>query len=192
MIDPAKITNFQLTTASLQAHLIFWVLAAGKSGARAAQITNTLIKEYVPTNYNLFTCLRNYSLDDIVNMCYRYGTGCHNNKGRSIYEVVNKNLDLKACTYNDLESIFGIGRKTSRCFIMHSRKNAQCAGLDTHILKFLRVMGIEDVPKTTPSSKKQYERLEQEFLILAKKYKKEPVVLDLMIWNEYSIKLKGD
>ena len=62
------------------------------------------------------------------------------------------------------------------------------AGLDTHVLKFLKLMGVDNVPKVTPSSNKEYLRLEYEFLKLAAKYKMAPSDLDLMVWNEYSIK----
>jgi thermostable 8-oxoguanine DNA glycosylase len=74
--------------------------------------------------------------------------------------------------------------KTSRCFIIHSRPNAQYAALDTHILKHMRSLGY-DTPKSTPS-KKQYLHLEKEFLKLAKKADMSPANYDLMIWNKYS------
>ena len=74
--------------------------------------------------------------------------------------------------------------KTSRCFIIHSRKNAKCAGLDTHILKFLDMMGYE-VPKSTPN-KKQYLILEKEFIDIVKFSKKSIAEIDLLIWNYFS------
>jgi thermostable 8-oxoguanine DNA glycosylase len=56
------------------------------------------------------------------------------------------------------------------------------------MLKHLREMGIEDVPKSTPSSKKKYMILEQEVLRLADEAGIDIAVYDLMIWNKYSVK----
>ena len=87
----------------------------------------------------------------------------------------------------DLEKIHGVGMKTSRCFILHSRKDAQYAGLDTHMLKFLRSKGI-DAPMSTPSSKKQYLTLEKYVLYYAQLAKRSPADFDLEIWRQYSVK----
>jgi thermostable 8-oxoguanine DNA glycosylase len=97
-------------------------------------------------------------------------------------------MDLKTCTVKDLEKIYGIGRKTSRCFILHSRENAQYAGLDTHLLKHLRTVSIKGVPIQTPSSEKQYRRLEKEILKLAKSAGMSPADYDLKIWKSYVVK----
>jgi len=94
-------------------------------------------------------------------------------------------LNLRTCSVKDLEQIKGIGRKTSRCYVMHSRKNARCAGLDTHCLKFLADRGYK-VPKATPSSEKEYLRLENAFLQLADKSGMSVAEFDLAVWNEYS------
>ena len=87
-----------------------------------------------------------------------------------------------------MEKIYGIGRKTSRGFILHTRPNAQCAVLDTHILKFLNEQGAPDVPKSTPPSKSEYERLEKYFLSICRKKKITPAKQDLKVWNYYSKK----
>ncbi len=84
--------------------------------------------------------------------------------------------------------IYGIGMKTSRCFLIHSRKNVQYAGIDTHMLKNLRAHGIEGVPKTTPTSKKLYRRLELEVLRLSKEAGMSPAEYDLNVWNTYAVK----
>ena len=43
MVDAANITQYKLSTKELEAHAIFWVLAAGKNGTRAAKITREII-----------------------------------------------------------------------------------------------------------------------------------------------------
>lgn len=93
-------------------------------------------------------------------------------------------LNLKSCSVDDLENIYGIGPKTARCFLIHSRPNMRFAGLDTHILKYLRGLGYE-VPKTTPTGKK-YKEIEQIFLNLVDKSGKSVAEFDLEIWRKYS------
>jgi thermostable 8-oxoguanine DNA glycosylase len=99
-------------------------------------------------------------------------------------ELMKRDFNLKSVTRDELSSIWGIGMKTASCFIMHSRPDAKCAGLDTHVLKYLRDQGIE-APSSTPTSRKKYLELEQKFLGLVPS-SKTPAEFDLDIWLEYS------
>lgn len=185
MIDPSQITNYELTYDQLQERILFWILAAGKRGDRAASIVNDWILNIKTTEY-IFDTFKNWSIEKLTALCKKYGTGCQSIKARAIYEIVHSNLDLTTCTPDQLESIYGIGMKTARCFIIHSRKDAPYAGLDTHILKFLSRLELEDVvvPKSTPT-KKKYLQLEKIVLKLAHEFKMSPADFDLMIWNAY-------
>ena len=188
MIDPSNITNYNQNDYQLEETLLFWILAAGKNGTRAAKCLEELISYVWVPNHSPFDLLRPFKREGISHMLKECKSGCRNLKARTIIELIEKNLDLMSCTPDELESVFGIGRKTSRCFIIHSRKNARYAGLDTHILKFLNAEGVPNVPKSTPSTKKDYLRLEQEFLSLADKNKMAPADLDLQVWNKYAVK----
>ena len=134
--------------------------------------------------------LSEHALFDLAQTLKYYGIGCYNSKARTFYELAvakfKGELDLRTCSASDLEKIHGIGPKTARCFILHSRKNAQVAGLDTHMLKHLKSLGY-DVPKSTPTGKK-YLELEKVVLSLAKRAKMTPASYDLHIWNKYSVK----
>jgi endonuclease III len=166
----------------LEQFLLFWILAAGKSGLRAGEIINRISNEHdVP----LFKSLRKYTLNGLIDLCIAHGTGCQKIKAKAIFDVIHKDLNLHKCTIEDLEKVYGIGPKTARCFVVHSRQTARYACLDTHILKFLKIMGIKNVPKSTPTSKREYLRLETDFLALADKYNYKPYQLDLLIWNEF-------
>lgn len=202
MIDPTNITNYNLTDEQLEETILWWVLAAGKNGRRAAQSLESILhylREAIPPHLadhglSPFFILRHYRLhlpySNLINLTallLENGVGCYNHKARTIYELVNTKLDLRTCTAEDLERIYGIGMKTSRCFIIHSRPNARYAGLDTHILKFLRANGVA-TPKSTPTAKK-YLELEQEFIKLADKSGKTIAELDLEVWNNYSLGL---
>lgn len=183
-IDSSTITNYNASKGELQALSIFWILAAGKTAKSAERILSLLlIKKDLP-----FSQLKKYSENQLSEKLKSLGCGCFNNKSKTIYQLVNSNIDLSKCDISELEKIYGIGRKTSRGFILHTRPNAQCAVLDTHILKFLNEQGAPDVPKSTPPSKSEYERLEKYFLSICRKKKITPAKQDLKVWNYYSKK----
>lgn len=141
-VDSSKITNFNTSKGELQALIIFWVLAAGKTAKSAEKILSLLLpKKDLPFNQ-----LKHFSQLKLTTKLKSLGCGCYNNKAKTIHQLVNSNIDLSRCGVDDLEKIYGIGRKTSRGFILHTRKNAQHGVLDTHILKFLKEYG---APKCT-------------------------------------------
>ena len=96
-------------------------------------------------------------------------------------------IDLGSVSVEALERL--VGRKTARFFLIHSRPGLRLAILDTHILKYLRTQGVRGVPKTTPTSGKEYARLEQAYLdVLAKQGITDLAKHDLMIWTMASRK----
>jgi len=188
MIDPVKVTDFGQSDARLQENILFWVCAAGKNGRTAARCLDKflgLVRVPHSTPFDAVCMVDEvYNLPDMMKSC---GIGCYTSKAKSFRQLANSGINLKTCTVDDLEKIHGIGMKTSRCFVMHSRKESNCAGIDTHILKHLRANGVKDVPKSTPGSKKLYLRLEKEVLRLAKEAGMAPADYDLMVWNHYSV-----
>jgi len=190
MIDATRITQYDLFYNELEAYMIFWILAAGKNGTRAAKITNDMVAmwELLVGTVKPFKMLRMLSLDETIAKCAYYGTGCQQAKGRSLFEISRSGLDLRTCTAEALENIYGIGMKTARCFIIHSRKDAQYAGLDTHMLKHLASLGYE-VPKSTPN-RKLYLTIEKIVVKLAAERKMSPAAFDLAVWNSYKVVAK--
>lgn len=185
LVDPKKITNFYLTNDELELHLLFWICAAGKNGVTAAQCLSRLLirLEIKYGNHSPFELIRRSGLMNLPELLKINGIGCFNHKAKSFWDLANSGIDLKTCTVDDLEEIRGIGPKTARCFLMHSRPNQQLAGLDRHILNYLRDEG-HDVPKSTPTGKK-YKELEKIFLNRAKAVNKTPAEYDLILWNKY-------
>lgn len=184
MINPEMITDYNLDECGLQEMILFWVCAAGKNGRTSARCLDKLLIDINGYEYP-FQALRAQDPITLPNVLKRNGIGCYTTKARSMQELANSNINLRTCTLSDLESVYGIGPKTARCFILHSRKNVRVSGLDTHILKHLRSLGY-DAPNSTPTGKK-YLDIEKIVLMLSDKANMTPADYDLMVWNKYSI-----
>jgi len=94
---------------------------------------------------------------------------------------------LRRCTVHDLEAVYGVGPKTARFFLTHSRPDQNFAVLDTHILRWMRVNVDAYAPRATPSGKR-YAEVEQDFLAYCAERNVSPAELDLQIWSEGSRK----
>lgn len=183
MIDPKNITNFDLTDEQLEEVLLFWICAAGKNAITVSKGLERVLN-FLPANSPFQSIKNACSQENLGHILRKCGIGCFNNKAKTMWQLAHKGLNLRTCTPEDLESVYGIGMKTSRCFIIHSRKDANCAGLDRHILAYLNDVGY-NVPITTPI-KKKYLEIEQIFLGIAKRAGMSVAELDLQIWKLYS------
>lgn len=187
MVDPINFTNFNRSDYELEEALIFGLLVAGKNAITTSRLLDNFIKDFKYDNDTPFEVFRKFQMNDVPRLSVAlkdYGFGCYNAKAKGIYQLVRANLNLKTCTVDDLEKISGIGRKTSRFFVLHTRENAKCIPLDVHILHYLRDLGYE-VPKATPG-KKKYLEIEKICIGLARKAKKTCSTWDLDAWRSYS------
>lgn len=188
MIDATNITDFNASDEKLEELAFFWVCAAGKNGVIAAKnLDRFLTAERLQYgNLTPFEIVRKITAEkrNLALILRDFGIGCYNLKAETLKQLAHSGLNLRTCTTNDLEKIKGIGCKSSRCFIIHTRPNQKLAGLDVHILHWLKDLGY-DVPTSTPSSKSQYKKIEQYFLTEVEKSGKGVAKLDLEIWNQY-------
>jgi len=191
MIDPSKISNFNLTVNELEENICFWVAVANKTAATISHYIDNFFLDlskqtgstFDPNLVSPFQLIKEAgSLEQVTELVKKHRFGCFKNKARGFVELANSGLDLKTCTVNDLEKIHGIGPKTARCFLIHTRKDAKHAGLDTHILRFMRDVGL-NAPTSTPSGKK-YLYWEEKFLQMVPK-DMTIAEFDLAIWNLY-------
>lgn len=197
MITPTSITNYNRTEAELEEFLLFSIMVAGKNSEQTAKKLdsflfatmglispldwiNNLVKikqNQISSTDPLMTCMKNHKLGQ-YNRLFSAFTGILQFKGK-----------LGSVTVQELESVKGIGPKTARFFVLHSRANQEIAVLDTHILHWMRDNGI-NAPKTTPSGEK-YLKFEKMFIDIAKKNGISIADLDLEIWTKYSSKKKA-
>jgi len=187
-INPKKITDFNRTKADLELFAIFAVCVAGKKAQQTADKVNDHFRDTETPTKRLtpFETIKSLVKIRVFGAYLQMAkVGQYKRIYRALRDLAESGIDLKTCTVEDLEAIHGIGPKTSRFIIMHSRPNQRLATLDTHILRWMRDQGI-DTPKATPQSKKLYQKLEQKFLTLCDKCGMIPSQLDLKIWKQYS------
>jgi thermostable 8-oxoguanine DNA glycosylase len=191
MIDPKKITNFKLNPYQLQEVLSFWICVAGKSAATIApRIDKVIWFGYKILNHRgpkiPFKIFRELGKERLSELLKNFGIGCYSLKAGTLVDIANSDLNLSICSREDLIKIKGIGLKTASCFIMHSRKNSRCAGLDTHLAKFMHSLFPKEFDGEIPKSKKQYFVMENRFLAICDKLQRPPAKLDLLIWKLYA------
>jgi len=188
LINPKKITDFNRTKADLELFAIFAVCVAGKKSQQTADKVNEHFRDVQTPTKQLtpFETIKSLIGANIFGGYLQHARfGQYKRIYRALRDLAESSIDLKTCSVEDLEAIHGIGPKTSRFIIMHSRPNQRLATLDTHILRWMRDQGI-NTPKATPQSKKLYKELEQKFLTLCDKCAILPSQLDLKIWKQYS------
>lgn len=188
LIDPKNITNFNRSDAELQAFWLFGMFVAGKNSDHASKcLARLLNKDILPFEY-----LRDLGEIGIHNALVASRIGQYNRLSKAVLDSLN--LDLRNCSLEDLLQVRGVGPKTARFFLLHTRQDCECAVLDTHILAWMRDNGVEDAPESTPQNQKVYQQLEKQFLFLAKHNFPQMSVaqIDLMIWMKQSGRLQDE
>lgn len=193
MIDPTDVTKYDRTEAELEEWLLFCIVAAGKTAKTQARLLEGFLKNLRELSKNLtgksgqspFQLIYNAdSIGSLRSEIEKSRLGQYNRLERSFrktHDFINK---MKTITRDELETIPGVGPKTSRFYLLHSRPNQICAVLDTHVLHYMRDNQLTTLT-TTPSGK-QYLLTEQAFLTHAQTINKSLADLDLDIWKKYS------
>lgn len=192
MIDPNNIINYERTDAELEELILFLIAVAGKNAQRTAKQIDKLVYTYgIPENTpfkvikyfeSICTKVEGLLFTEILKA---HGFGCQTRLAKAFTEIANSGINLRTCTLEDLMKIHGIGMKSASCFLMWTRENTKLAGLDTHILAELRELGYT-APKSTPSSLKEYYRLQEIVLNLAEEANLSPAEWDLRVWRKRS------
>ena len=202
MVDPRNVTKYDRTTDELEEYLLFCIAVANKNADVVSAALDRIIsdgrqklreRDLVVSSWVNSTSVQHYSPFEVLHYLgaqglladalKNNGVGCFNRKSEYLYAAVTSGIDVKTCTVEELESLKGVGMKTARYFVLHSRANARVACLDTHVLKWLSYYTDYEVPSASPP-RKRYLELEQVFLRIADALGISPAVLDLRIWNK--------
>ena len=188
MISPTNITNHNRSQSELEEFLLFCIMVAGKSAKQTALKLNQFLnftrdKDMSPFDY-INDLKENDSLDVAVKICK---LGQYKRLSRAFGEIVKFQGRLHEVSVEDLESINGIGPKTARFFLLHSRPDQRLAVLDTHLLAHMREDLGMDVPKSTPN-KNKYKVLEEKLLKVIDESGKTFAEYDLDVWKSRSQK----
>ena len=184
MIDPNDVTKFDRSEAELQEFWLFACVVAGKTAKTQARLLEGFLTALPEPHNTPFNRVERAYLDGLLDERLRESRlGQYNRLSKCFVESLK--VDLQTASVQDLERIHGIGPKTARFFLMHSRPNQRIAALDTHILKFLKEKEHTDITMT-PASSKKYLELELRFLELADLAQMSPADFDLQIWKSYA------
>lgn len=157
MHDPF-ILKYDKTDYELQEFLLFCIAAGNTNAKAAASAVDRLVGPSAPRLP--FDTVKSLG-SDLQKAMQIAGLRMNVTRSRYFLAVAESGLDLRTCTVRDLEKVLGIGPKTSRFFIVHSRPGQRYAVLDVHIMTYLRGKGFETPKRPT---KTNYARWEKVFL----------------------------
>jgi len=189
MVDPTDVTKYDRTDEELEEFIIFSILVAGHNAKNTAMGLERFLGAFRGTSP--FQVVEGHAKAGTLALALQNaGIGCHSIRAKSLQSLLDSRIDLRSCTVEQLEQVSGIGPKTSRFFVLHSRPNVRIAALDVHILRYLKGLGY-DVPTVTPTGK-SYKRIEDVFLQEADKSGMSVAEFDLFIWNMSTAKRTKD
>lgn len=210
MINAREIINFHRSEADLEELILFLVCVAGKNADTTSRLLDTFFYTKDFDRVSPFQQIR--EMDTVYGMLGQRiknaRLGCYGKLEKAFRQLATSNINLYNCTLEELMQIHGVGRKSASCFLAWTRQGVKVAMLDTHLLKYLRWQqeyflsdkrvtgGLWDeihekykginIPKSTPSSVKLYNKLEEIYLNICEVYQQDPTEMDLEIWRYYS------
>lgn len=190
VLDPKHITNYNRSDNELQIFWLFCILVAGKN---SDTINNALSRIVHDLNSweNVFDAIHKIGYEGLKDILRKHRTGQYERISKAIWQSLN--LDLRNCALNDLTKIHGVGPKTARFFLLHTREFCDEIVLDTHILNWMREKcGVKDVPENTPQNLNKYNELAEicKKLMIDHYPGLSLASIDLLIWTEMSGRLK--
>ena len=192
-IDPTNITDFNRDTNQLESFWLFCMFVAGKNSDYASRCLSKLIHGMSKRGYDgIFNYFKDLGRDGIHNALVANKVGQYTRLTKGVMQSLD--LDLRTCRLDDLLKIHGVGNKTARFFLLHTREGGNYAVLDTHILAWLRTHGVEEAPKTTPTDSKVYRTLEKKFRYMSRLCYPHltDAEIDLLIWSIQSGRLSDE
>lgn len=188
MINPAEVTNYNRTQDELQEFILFCINVAGKKSSIEAPKLEIFIQRAkdITRETSPFNCIKKLIKLGRLNEIMHWAKLSPYAQRYNSYVAVSKIKDLQSVSLSRLLEVAGIGLKTARFFLSHSREDFDEPMLDTHILRYLRDQGHSDAPKSTPSNENTYLYFANIFKNIARQLGKSVTDLDLEIWKQYS------
>jgi len=179
MIDPFNLKP-PIKGRRLQEWVLFAVAVAGRRATMVAQKLDQFLKNNCKLGRSPFNIVKalvaNGSLREELE---RVKMGQYNKIERAFTGIMwithNLNVDM-------LKTIHGIGPKTARMIMLYVDPTLEIVPLDTHVLKFMRLLG-HDAPSSTPPAGSRYDELEKAFIEEARRRKITAAELDTLIWR---------
>ena len=192
MVKLGEEIDFGRGDYDLEEFMLFAIMVPGKKASTTVRLVDDILRK-MHSDVDLGRELKPFELIrswlerhphvDFAIWLRHKGVGCYNHRAKAIKGVVESGLNLRECTIEDLEKLYGVGQKTSRFFLMCNRPNVKAAILDRHILRYLSQRGYS-VPESTPTNKAEYKRIERIFLREAERNDADPMQFDYAIWKE--------
>ena len=168
--------------------LIFSIIVAGRNAKMAVEKTWRLL-EFTWGEETPFDLIKHYiDHKTLTQKLKSLKIGQYTRIEKALRDIIN--LNVETCTLEDLLACHGVGNKTARFFLLNTRKNAEYAVLDTHVLKWLNSLfgNWMSVPKSTPTSGSRYALWEYKAIQAMKKEYPERTLAqaDFEIWKTFA------
>jgi thermostable 8-oxoguanine DNA glycosylase len=189
LVDPKNITIYNRTDSELQIFWLFCILVAGKNSDTTSRLLTRLLS-IVDDSQTPFEALQNLGKKNLYKLLLNNKTGQYDRIHKAILQSLQ--LDLRNCSRDELMNIYGVGPKTARFFLLHTREFCEEIVLDTHILRWMREKyHIMDVPRNTPQNIDKYETWAKLCRKLMTQHYPNLTLaqIDLKIWTEMSGRL---
>lgn len=192
LVDPYAITDYDRSDEALEAFFMFCCAVAGKKAAMIAPKVHRFVEGYEGGGTPFQKVRRMNGEASLDANLRRVSIGKYGLLSRAYTQAVSRPEEfLRTAGIQELQEIPGVGLKTARFFIVHSRAGAEHAVIDTHMLKFLRDSGEPDVPSGNSPPAAAYLRLEKAVLVHAAQRGMTPADFDLVVWRWYEAGNRG-
>ena len=187
LVDPWSITDHHRSDGGLEAFFLFCTAVANK----AAPVISGKLQMFLDGSGlagTPFEQVRNMLGEGtLYDHLKRVRMGKYGILVRGWQHVTELPVDfLRKAGVDDLEKVPGVGPKTARFFLVHSREYAEHAVIDTHMLKFLRDAGEAGVPTGNFPGAGNYAYLESLVLGHVRRLGLTPADFDLQAWSWYA------
>jgi hypothetical protein len=133
MIDPNNVTNPARTSAELEEFLLFCVVVAGKNADQQSRKLEAFLGGRKP-----FAFIRASAREGKLEARLKeVRLGKYSLLSRSFRELAHSGANLATITWEQLTLFPGIGIKTAKFFVLHSRPAEMHGVLDTHVLAWM-------------------------------------------------------